>query len=152
MIHLSELSWGRITHPSQVLSVGDEVTVYIKDIDKEKGRVSLGYKDPAGDPYAVFAENYSVGQDVEVKIVSTTPFGAFAEITEGDDGLIHISQLSDKRVTNVAEFLKKGDVVTARITDIDTEKKRVSLSIKAVLESYVPEEGEDAPEAEPEAE
>jgi 4-hydroxy-3-methylbut-2-enyl diphosphate reductase len=135
MIHLSELSWGRITHPSQVLSVGDEVNVYIKDIDKEKGRVSLGYKDPAGDPYAVFAQNYSVGQDVEVKVVSTTPFGAFAEITEGVDGLIHISQLSDKRVTNVAEFLKKGDVVTARITDIDTEKKRVSLSIKAILDS-----------------
>jgi 4-hydroxy-3-methylbut-2-enyl diphosphate reductase len=134
MIHLSELSWGRITHPSQVLSVGDEVTVYIKDIDKEKGRISLGYKDPAGDPYAVFANNYSVGQDVEVKIVSTTPFGAFAEITEGVDGLIHISQLSDKRVTNVGDFIKKGDVVTARITDIDTEKKRVSLSIKAVLE------------------
>ncbi|MDR0991686.1 MAG: bifunctional 4-hydroxy-3-methylbut-2-enyl diphosphate reductase/30S ribosomal protein S1 [Ruminococcus sp.] len=142
MIHLSELSWGRITHPSQVLSVGDEVDVYIKDVDKERGRVSLGYKDPAGDPYAVFADNYSVGQDVEVKIVSITPFGAFAEITEGVDGLIHISQLSDKRVSNVADVLKKGDVVTARITEIDIPKKRISLSMRALAEDMLPEEEE----------
>jgi 4-hydroxy-3-methylbut-2-enyl diphosphate reductase len=146
MIHLSELSWGRITHPSQVLSVGDEVTVYIKDIDKERGRISLGYKDPAGDPYAVFADSYNIGDDVEVKIVSITPFGAFAEITEGVDGLIHISQLSDKRVTNVSDVLKKGDTVTARITEIDIPKKRISLSMRAIAEGLLPDDEEPAEE------
>jgi 4-hydroxy-3-methylbut-2-enyl diphosphate reductase len=135
MIHLSELSWGRITHPSQVVKVGDTLEVYIKDLDREKNRVSLGYKDPDADPYAKFAADFQVGQDVPVKIVSTTPFGAFAQIVPGVDGLIHISQISDKRVTNVSEFLKKDDVATARITEIDTDKKRISLSIKATIET-----------------
>ncbi|MDR0947808.1 MAG: bifunctional 4-hydroxy-3-methylbut-2-enyl diphosphate reductase/30S ribosomal protein S1 [Ruminococcus sp.] len=134
MVHLSELSWSRITHPSQIVKVGDTLEVYIKELDREKNRVSLGYKDPDSDPYVKFAAEYKVGQDVPVKIVSITPFGAFAQIVPGVDGLVHISQISDKRVTNVGEFLKKDDIADARITEIDLDKKRISLSIKAILE------------------
>ena len=134
MVHISELSWDRIKHPSEVVSVGDTLEVYVKDLDKEAGRISLGYKKDEDNPWVKFENEYKVGDVVKCKIVSITAFGAFAQIIPGIDGLIHISQIADKRVTNVKDVLSVGDEVTAKITEIDSEKKRISLSIRAVLE------------------
>ena len=115
------------------MSVGDKIDVTIKDIDKETGKVSLIYKKPSDNPWYIFENNYSVGQVVEAKIVSITSFGAFAQIIPGIDGLIHISQIANQRVNNVADFLSVGQVVKAKIIESDIENKRVSLSIRAVL-------------------
>lgn len=134
MVHVSELSWGRVHQPSEVLNVGDEVDVYVINFDREKRKISLGYKDPDANPWTMFTNKYSVGDVAQVKIVKLMPFGAFAEVIDGVDGLIHISQIADKRVTNVKDVLSVGDEVTAKITEIDSEKKRISLSIRAVLE------------------
>ncbi|MGN1090270.1 MAG: bifunctional 4-hydroxy-3-methylbut-2-enyl diphosphate reductase/30S ribosomal protein S1 [Huintestinicola sp.] len=134
MVHISELSWNRIKHPSEVVSVGDVLEVYVKDLDKEAGRISLGYKKDEDNPWVKFENEYAVDDVVDCKIVSITPFGAFAQIIPGIDGLIHISQVSDKRVTNVKDVLSVGDEVKAKITEIDSEKKRISMSIKALME------------------
>ncbi len=134
MVHISELSWNRIKHPSEVVAVGDTLEVYVKDLDKEAGRISLGYKKDEDNPWVKFENEYSEGDVVTSKIVSITPFGAFAQIMPGIDGLIHISQISDKRVTNVKDVLSVGDEVTAKITEIDSDKKRISMSVKAVIE------------------
>ncbi len=134
MVHISELSWSRIKHPSQVVKVGDVLEVYIKDLDKEAGRISLGFKKAEDNPWEKFRNNYSVGDVVKATVVSITPFGAFAQIIEGVDGLIHISQIADKRVDNVADILSVGQEVDAKIIDIDIEKKRISISIRALLE------------------
>jgi 4-hydroxy-3-methylbut-2-enyl diphosphate reductase len=144
MVHLSELSWDKVTHPSQVVKVGQKITVYIKALDPEKNRISLGYKNPSEDPYTKFTEEYSVGMDIPVKIVSIASFGAFAQIIPGVDGLIHISQVSNNRVTNAGDVLKKDDEVTARITEIDLDKKRISLSIRAILEESEAETAGDS--------
>ncbi len=133
LVRRTDLTWARIKHPSDVVSVGDHIEVTIKDIDKETGKVSLVYKKTEDNPWVIFEKNYSVGQTVEVKIVSITAFGAFAQIIPGIDGLIHISQIANQRVANVADFLAVGDVVTAKITDCDIPNKRVSLSIRALL-------------------
>jgi len=142
MVHISELSWDRIKHPSEVVQVGDVIEVYVKDLDKENDRISLGYRKEADNPWVKFAEEYSVGDVVKAKVVSITPFGAFAQIVPGIDGLIHISQLSDKRVTNVKEVIAISDEVEAKITEIDTDKKRISISIKALLEEGASEASE----------
>lgn len=134
MVHISELSWDRIKHPSEVVSVGDELEVYVKDLDQEHDRISLGYKKESDSPWIKFTEQYSVGDVVKAKIVSITAFGAFAQIIPGIDGLIHISQVAPTRVTNVKDVLNVGDVVDVKIIDIDTEKKRISLSIRALSE------------------
>lgn len=134
MIHISELSWSRIKHPSEVVNVGDTVTVYIKGLDKEKGKISLGYKRSEDNPWEVLKRDYPVDTVCEVQIVGMTTFGAFARIIPGIDGLIHISQIADHRIEKPQEVLKVGDVVKAKITEIDFDKKRVSLSIKALLE------------------
>ncbi len=147
LVRKADLTWARIRHPSDVVSVGDHIEVTIKDIDKETGKVSLVYKKQSENPWDIFKNNYELGQVVEAKIVSITGFGAFAQIIPGIDGLIHISQIADQRVNNVADFLSVGDVVKAKITECDFEKKRVSLSIRALLA------GNDEPaEAEDEAE
>lgn len=135
MVHISELSWSRIKHPSQVVKVGDILEVYIKELDKEAGRISLGFKKAEDNPWVKFQNNYNVGDIVKATIVSITPFGAFAQIIEGIDGLIHISQIADKRVDNVNEVLKVGQEVDVKITEIDAEKKRISISIRALLEN-----------------
>lgn len=140
MVHISELSWDRIKHPSEAVSVGDVLEVYVKDLDREKDRISLGYKKEADSPWVKFNENYSEGDVVKATVVSITSFGAFARIIPGIDGLIHISQVSEKRVTSVKDVLSVGDEVTVKITEIDSESKRISLSIRAILE----EGGEDA--------
>ncbi len=133
LVRRMDLTWARIKHPSDVVSVGDHIEVTIKDIDKETGKVSLVYKKTEDNPWVIFEKNYSVGQTVEVKIVSITGFGAFAQIIPGIDGLIHISQIANQRVANVSDFLSVGDVVNAKITDCDIANKRVSLSIRALL-------------------
>lgn len=144
MIHISELSWSKIKHPSQVVSVGDEVEVYVKDIDPEKKKISLGYKKAEDNPWEILKKNYEVGSVVEAKIVSLTQFGAFAQIIPGVDGLIHISQISNERINKPSDVLKVGDVVKVKITEIDFDKKRISLSIKALLN----DEAEEAADAE----
>ncbi len=148
MVHISELSWGRIRHPEEVVKVGDVLEVYIKDLDAEKNRISLGYKKAEDNPWVIFESKYAEGDVVDATVVSITPFGAFANIIEGIDGLIHISQVSDKRVGNVAEVLEVGQTVQAKIVEIDAEKKRVSLSIRALLEenAEVVEEAEEIAE------
>lgn len=143
LIRKFDLTWARIKHPSEVVSVGDVIEVTIKDIDKETGKISLVYKNTAENPWEIFKNGYEVGQTVEAKIVSITNFGAFAQIIPGIDGLIHISQIADQRVNNVNDFLTVGQTVEAKITECDYDKKRVSLSIRALI---APTE-EAAPEA-----
>lgn len=144
MVHISELSWSRIKHPSQVVKVGDILEVYIKDLDNEAGRISLGFKKAEDNPWVKFQNNYSVGDVVKATVVSTTPFGAFAQIIEGVDGLIHISQIADKRVDNVNDVLSVGQEVDVKITEVDLDKKRISISIRALLDDAASEETEDA--------
>lgn len=134
MVHVSELSWSRIKSPGDVLTVGDEVEVYVIAFDKEKGKISLGYKDPDKNPWKMFTSNFEIGSVVKVKVVKLMPFGAFAEITPGVDGLIHISQIADHRIGRPDEFLSIGQEIDVKIVDIDFDKKNVSLSIKALFE------------------
>jgi len=134
MIHISELSWGRIKHPSEVVNVGDTVSVYIKSLDQEKGKISLGYKRVEDNPWEIMKKDYPIGTVADVTIVGMTAFGAFARVIPGIDGLIHISQIADHRIEKPQDVLKVNDVVKAKITDIDFDKKRVSLSIRALLE------------------
>ena len=134
MVHVSELSWSRIKQPSEVLSVGDEVDVYVISFDKEKRKISLGYKDPNGNPWTVFTNTYGVGSVAKVTIVKLMPFGAFAEVLPGVDGLIHISQIANRRIGKPEDVLTVGDVVDAKITAIDDEKHKISLSIRALSE------------------
>ena len=134
MIHISELSWKRIKHPSEVVKEGDTVNVYVKALDKENKRISLGYKRVEDNPWEILKRDYPVGTVCEATVVGLTSFGAFANVIDGIDGLIHISQIADRRIASPAEVLHVGDVVTVKITDIDFEKKRVSLSIRALLE------------------
>ncbi len=140
MIHISELSWKRIKHPSDVLSIGDTVEVYIKSL--ENNRISLGYKKEEDNPWAILKKTYEVGDVVDAKIVGMTAFGAFANIIPEIDGLIHISQIADKRIEKPQDVLSIGDSVKVKITDIDYDKKRVSLSIRALLEPKEDEEVE----------
>ncbi len=139
MLHITELSWGRLKKPSEVLTEGETISVYIKAVDKEKKRISLGYKTEENDPWAIFAKNYNIGDVVDATIVSLMPFGAFAEIFPDMDGLIHISQISNKPISNPASVLKVGDKVTVKITAADFERKRLSLSIRALLEDTAEE-------------
>ncbi len=133
MVHISELSWARIKNPAEVVSVGDTVEVYVKDLDTDKKKISLGYKKAEDNPWAIFQNNYNVDDVVKVTIVSMTTYGAFARIIPGIDGLIHISQIANKRINKPADELTIGQEVEAKITAIDLEKKRISLSIRALL-------------------
>lgn len=144
MVHSSELTWNRIKHPKEVVAIGDKLDVYVKSFDLEKKRVSLSAKNPDDNPWNKFLNEFSEGDVVKAQVVSITPFGAFAQIIPGVDGLIHISQISLERVTNVAQVLSVGQVVDVKITEIDAEKSRVSLSIKELLTPA--EESEEAAE------
>lgn len=155
MIHISELSWKRIKHPSEVVNVGDTISVYIKDLNTETKKISLGYRRSEDNPWEILKKTYNVGDVVDVTVVGLTKIGAFANVIEGIDGLIHISQIADRRIESPKEVLSMGQVVAAKITDIDYDKKRVSLSIRALLTedvavSEVAEEAEEEAEA-PEA-
>ena len=146
MVHISELSWSRIKHPSEVVKVGDTVDVYVISADKEKKKISLGMKDHSQEPWTVFTSTYQVGDTANVRIVKLMTFGAFAEVVPGVDGLIHISQLADHRVEKPGDVVAEGDKVDVKITDVDMENKKISLSIRALLEpSYEEESEEDAP-------
>ena len=134
MVHTTELSWKRIKSPAEVVSVGDEITVTVKSFDAEKKRISLGYKTEATNPWNIFKANYAVGDIVTVKIVNMMPFGAFAEIVDGVDGLIHISQIAMTKIAKPADVLEIGQTVDVKITEIDDEKQKVSLSIRVLLE------------------
>ncbi len=151
MVHISELSWQRIKHPSEIVKVGDTVEVFVKELDRENKKISLGYKKIEDNPWEILKRDYPVDSEVECKIVSLTSFGAFAQIIPGVDGLIHISQIAYKHIGTPAEVLKVGEVVKAKIMEIDFDKKRVSLSIKALLEPPVVEEAPVEETAEVEA-
>jgi len=146
MVHVTELAWSKIKHPSIVCKVGDELEVYIKEMDKENNRISLGYKDLTENPWKVLENNYNVGDVVNVKIARIVPFGAFAEVIPGVDGLIHISQIANKRIENPANELTIGQEVQAKIIAIDLENQKVSLSIRALLEPEAPVAEEAAEE------
>ena len=150
MVHVSELSWGRIHQPSEVLSVGDEVDVYVINFDREKHKISLGYKDPDANPWKMFTDKYGVGDVARVKVVKLMPFGAFAEVLPGVDGLIHISQIANRRIGKPEDVLTVGDEVEVKITAIDDEKHKISLSIRALGEPapVAPAEEEDDEPAE----
>ena len=147
MVHISELSWSRIKHPSEVVSVGDPAEVYVISFDPEKKKISLGMKDRSQDPWTVFTSKYGVGDVATVKVVKLMTFGAFAEIVPGVDGLIHISQIADHRIDKPGDVLSEGQMVDVKITDIDMENKKVSLSVRALLEDAreaKAQEGDDA--------
>ncbi len=150
MVHNTELTWKKIKHPSQVVSVGQELNVYIKELDVEKRRISLGYKTQDMDAWYKFTQQYKVGDVVSAKIVSLMPFGAFAEVMEDVDGLIHISRISTQRISSPAEVLTVGDVVDVKITEIDNENRKLALSIRALLE-VAEREAAEAKRAEEEA-
>ncbi|MBQ5865305.1 MAG: bifunctional 4-hydroxy-3-methylbut-2-enyl diphosphate reductase/30S ribosomal protein S1 [Oscillospiraceae bacterium] len=142
MVHVSELSWNRIKTPADVVSVGDEIDVYVISFDPVKHKISLGYKTAEMNPWNQFMTKYSIGDVVDAKIVKLMTFGAFAEILPGVDGLIHISQIADKRIGKPEDVLAEGQDVQVKITDVDAENKRISLSIRALLEAAEEEEAE----------
>ena len=148
MVHVSELSWNRIKTPAEVVKVGDEIDVYVISFDADKHKISLGYKTAEMNPWNQFMTKYSIGDVVDAKIVKLMTFGAFAEILPGVDGLIHISQIADKRIGKPEDVLAEGQEVQVKITDVDAENKRISLSIRALPEPAK----EETEEAEAEAE
>ena len=143
MVHISELSWSRIKHPSEVVSVGDTVEVYVISFDKEKKKISLGMKDRSQNPWEVFTGKYQPGDVANVRVVKLMTFGAFAEVVPGVDGLIHISQIADHRIDKPGDVLSEGQMVDVKIIDIDYDNKKVSLSIRALLEDSEPVEDEE---------
>lgn len=152
MVHISELSWKRIKHPSDVVSVGDTIEVYIKALDPESHKISLGYKKVEDNPWEIMKKDYPVSTVVDATIVGLTTFGAFAQIIPGVDGLIHISQISYSHIAKPADVLKVGEAVKVKVLEIDDDKKRISLSIKALLEPPVEEAVEEVTEEAPVAE
>ncbi len=133
LCHISELSWNRIKHPSEVVNVGDTIEVYVKDLDRENKKVSLGYKKPEDNPWEKLRNEYPIGSVFTAPVVSITKFGAFVRILPGVDGLVHISEISNERVEKVGDVLKVGDEVKVKLLDVDFDKKRISLSMKALL-------------------
>ncbi|MBO5273440.1 MAG: S1 RNA-binding domain-containing protein, partial [Clostridia bacterium] len=129
----------RIKHPSEVVNVGDVIVVYVKEFNPETKRISLGYKTEENDPWYIFTNKYSVGDVANVKIVSMMPFGAFAEVVPGADGLIHISQIAKEKIAKPEDVLTLGQTVDVKIIDIDMEKRKISLSIRALDEDEAEE-------------
>lgn len=154
LVHVTDLSWGRVKHPSDVVSVGQEIDVKILNVDPERERISLSYKQTQPRPWTVAGEKYPVGSVVEGKVVRITTFGAFVELEPGLDGLVHISQCALTRIAKVEDAVNVGDIVRVKVLDVNTEAKRISLSIREVLEDEaldsVPEDEfaiDDIPEA-----
>jgi 4-hydroxy-3-methylbut-2-enyl diphosphate reductase len=143
MVHISELSWSRIKHPSEAVKVGDAVEVYVISADKEKKKISLGMKDRTQDPWTVFTTTHQVGDVVNARVVKLMTFGAFAEVVPGVDGLIHISQIADHRIDKPGDVLAEGDQVDVKITDVDMDNKKISLSIRALSEAPAEQEQDD---------
>ncbi|WP_461569865.1 bifunctional 4-hydroxy-3-methylbut-2-enyl diphosphate reductase/30S ribosomal protein S1 [Thermincola ferriacetica] len=135
LLHVSEMAWYRVGHPSEVVKEGDQIEVFILDVDKNTEKVSLSLKKVLPNPWDTVAEKYPVGSIVEGKVVRLAPFGAFVELEPGVDGLVHISQLANRRVANCSEVVSAGDMVKAKVIEVDAEKKRISLSMKEVEEN-----------------
>ena len=142
MVHISELSWSRIKNPAEVVSVGDTLDVYVISFDPEKHKISLGVKDHSCNPWDTFMNTYKVGDVANVRIVKLMTFGAFAEVVPGVDGLIHISQIADRRIEKPGDVLSEGQMVDAKITAVDEEKQKISLSIRALLNDEPAEDEE----------
>ena len=153
LLHISEISWGKLKHPQEVLKIGDIINVKILSLNEEKGKISLGLKQTQPEPWSLVGDKYVVGQTLQGTVVQIKEYGAFVELEAGLDGLVHISEIANKRVENVFDELKIGQVVEVKIMDIDTEKKRISLSIKATLPEEAVEETAEEPveETAPEA-
>ena len=137
------MSWGRISNPKEVLSEGDTVEVVVLDVDKEKSKISLSLKDVTPNPWSLAADKYAVGSIVEGKVVRMVPFGAFVELEPGVDGLVHISQIANKRVEKPEDELKIGEVIKVKVIDVNAEQKKISLSkkkLKAPAEEAATEE------------
>ena len=157
LLHISEISWGKLKHPEEVLNIGDIINVKILSLNEEKGKISLGLKQTQPEPWTLVGEKYQVGDVLDGKVVQTKEYGAFVELEAGLDGLVHISEIANKRVENVSDELKVGETVKVKIMEIDPDKRRISLSIKATLPAEepaeaAPEEAEAAPAAEEPAE
>ncbi len=143
MVHRTELSWTHIKSPADVVSVGDVIKVFVKDFDAETRRISLGYKTEETNPWNIFVSKYAVGDVAEVRIVSLMSFGAFAEVVPGVDGLIHIYQITDRKIAQPSEVLSVGDVVKVEIIGIDEENRKISLSMRSLLEKASDDEAAD---------
>src|SRR5665647_1053627 len=140
LIHISELSWSHVNHPSEVISIGDTVSVKVLDIDRQRQRISLGLKQTQEDPWQRIVDTYNVGDDLEGNVTKVVTFGAFVEILDGVEGLVHISELAQHHVENPREVVQPGDEVRVRILEIDSERRRLSLSVKRVDGQVLPSE------------
>src|SRR5881409_1795921 len=138
LIHISELSWSHVNHPSEILSIGQTVPVKVLDIDRERQRISLGLKQTQEDPWQRIVDTYNVGDELEGKVTKVVSFGAFVEILDGVEGLVHISELAQQHVENPREIVAPGDEVKVKILEIDSERRRLSLSIKRVEDQVLP--------------
>src|SRR6059036_153785 len=147
LIHISELSWSHVNHPSEVLEIGQEVRVKVLDIDRDRQRISLGLKQTQTDPWQQVLDSYSVGDVVEGRVTKVVTFGAFVEILPGVEGLVHISELAQHHVENPREVVSQGDVVAVKIIEMDAERRRLSLSLKRVEDGAVPKPRADGSES-----
>ena len=134
LLHISEISWGKLKHPQEVLEIGQKINVKVLSMNAEKGKISLGLKQNQPEPWTVIDENYQVGQVIEGKVVQIKEYGAFVELEPGLDGLVHISEVAHKRVANINDELEVGQVVQAKILEIDKDRKRISLSIRETID------------------
>jgi small subunit ribosomal protein S1 len=138
LIHISELSWSHVNHPSEILSIGDTVSVKVLDIDRDRQRISLGLKQTQEDPWQRVVDTYNIGDELEGVVTKVVTFGAFVEILDGVEGLVHISELAQHHVENPREIIQPGDPVRVKILEIDSERRRLSLSIKRVEGQVLP--------------
>lgn len=144
LLHISEISWGKLKHPQEVLSIGQKINVKVLSMNAEKGKISLGLKQNQPEPWSVIDENYQVGQVIEGKVVQIKDYGAFVELEPGLDGLVHISEVAHKRVGNINDELEIGQIVQAKILEIDKDRKRISLSIRETIEPPTEDEAQEA--------
>jgi small subunit ribosomal protein S1 len=138
LIHISELSWSHVNHPSEILSIGDVVPVKVLDIDRDRQRISLGLKQTQEDPWQRVVDTYNLGDELEGTVTKVVTFGAFVEILDGVEGLVHISELAHHHVENPREVVNQGDKVRVKILEIDSERRRLSLSLKRVEDQVLP--------------
>ena len=138
LIHISELSWSHVNHPSEILNIGDTVSVKVLDIDRQRQRISLGLKQTQEDPWQRVIDTYNIGDELEGTVTKVVTFGAFVEILDGVEGLVHISELSQQHVENPREIIQPGDDVRVKILEIDSERRRLSLSVKRVEDQVLP--------------
>src|SRR5205823_5110337 len=144
LIHISELSWSHVNHPSEILSIGQTVPVKVLDIDRERQRISLGLKQTQEDPWQRVLDTYQLGDELEGKVTKVVSFGAFVEVLDGVEGLVHISELAQHHVENPREVVSQGDVIRVKILEIDSERRRLSLSAKRVEDQVLPVSGSAA--------